>query len=161
AFYGFDDAALAKLGGKDHFVDSAFATAGKPGQPPTSLPLYSQVYALYYNKQQFADAGLQPPTTWEELVSDAQKVTKPAENKWGVVIPGATVNASMHYAFIFSEQNGGSAFDASGKPTFTSQGMLDGVQQYVDLMSRYKVVNPSAAQYTDAGQPAGDFARGN
>ncbi|BCB78808.1 hypothetical protein Pflav_052180 [Phytohabitans flavus] len=61
AFYPFDDAALEKIGGKDHFVSSAFATAGATGQPPTSIPLYSQVYALYYNKKLFADAGLQPP----------------------------------------------------------------------------------------------------
>jgi multiple sugar transport system substrate-binding protein len=161
AFYAFDDAALAKLGGKERFVGSAFATSGKAGEPPTSLPLYSQVYALYYNKKQFADAGLQPPTTWEELVSAAQKLTKPAENKWGVTIPGATVNASMHYSFIFSEQHGGSAFDASGKPTFTSPGMLAGVKQYVDLLNRHKVVNPSAAQFSEAGEAAGEFARGN
>ncbi|GIG87817.1 ABC transporter substrate-binding protein [Plantactinospora endophytica] len=161
AFYKFDDAALTKLGGKDHFVGTAFATSGKPGEPPTSLPLYSQVYALYYNKKQFADAGLQPPTTWEEMVSAAQKLTKPDQNKWGVVIPGATVNASMHFSYIFSEQNGGSAFDASGKPTFTSQGMIDGVRQYVDLMSRDKVVNPSSAQFAEVAQAAGEFARGN
>ncbi|GGK81530.1 ABC transporter substrate-binding protein [Mangrovihabitans endophyticus] len=160
-FYPFDDAALAKIGGKDHFVDSAFATAGAPGKPPTSIPIYSQVYALYYNKKMFSDAGLQPPQTWEDLVSDAQKLTDPAKKKWGVVIPGATVNASMHFSFIFGQQNGGDAFDASGKPTFTTPGMVAGVKQYVDLMSRYHVVNPSAAQYSDSAQAAGDFARGD
>ncbi|GAA4177535.1 sugar ABC transporter substrate-binding protein [Phytohabitans flavus] len=161
AFYPFDDAALEKIGGKDHFVSSAFATAGATGQPPTSIPLYSQVYALYYNKKLFADAGLQPPKTWEELVSAAQKLTNPAQKKWGIVIPGATVNSSMHFSFIFSEQNGGSAFDTSGKPSFTSQGMIDGVRQYVDLLSKYKVVNPSAAQYSETAQAAAEFARGD
>jgi multiple sugar transport system substrate-binding protein len=161
AFYPFDDAALQQIGGKDRFVESAFATAGPPGKPPTSIPLYSQVYALYYNKKLFADAGLRPPATWEELVSAAQKLTKPAEKKYGIVIPGGTVNASMHFAFIFSEQHGGSAFDKDGKPTFTSQGMIDGVKQYVDLLSKYHVVNPSAAQYTDTTQSANDFTHGN
>lgn len=160
-FYGFDDAALSKIGGKDHFVASAFATAGAPGKPPTSIPLYSQVYALYYNKKSFADAGLQPPKTWEELVDAAKKLTNPAQKKWGIVIPGATVNASMHFSFIFGQQNGGDAFDGSGKPTFTNDGMVKGVKQYVDLMARDKVVNPSAAQYSDATQAAGDFARGD
>jgi multiple sugar transport system substrate-binding protein len=161
AFYGFDDAALQKIGGKDRFVESAFASAGPAGNPPTSIPLYSQVYALYYNKKQFADAGLQPPATWEELVSAAKKLTDPAAKRYGIVIPGATVNVSMHFSYIFSEQHGGSAFDAAGKPTFTSPGMVKGVKQYVDLLSQEKVVNPSAAQYTDSAQAAGDFARGN
>ncbi|GAA0398169.1 sugar ABC transporter substrate-binding protein [Acrocarpospora corrugata] len=161
AFYPFDDAALQKIGGKDRFVASAFASAGPAGSPPTSIPLYSQVYALYYNKKLFADAGLQPPATWEELVSTAQKLTNPAEKKYGVVIPGGTVNVSMHFSYIFSEQHGGAAFDAAGKPTFTSPGMIKGVKQYVDLVSANKVVNPSAAQYTDSAQAAGDFARGD
>ncbi|MFG1710036.1 extracellular solute-binding protein [Nonomuraea sp. M3C6] len=161
AFLPFDDAALQKIGGKDRFVASSFATAGKAGEPPTSIPLYSQVYALYYNKKLFQDAGLKPPTTWEELIAAAQKLTDPAKKKYGIVIPGATVNASMHFAYIFSEQNGGSAFDAAGKPAFTTPGMIAGVKQYVDLLAKYHVVNPSAAQYSDSAQAAGDFARGD
>ncbi|GIH16572.1 ABC transporter substrate-binding protein [Rugosimonospora africana] len=160
AFYAFDDAAFQKIGGKDRFVASALATAGVAGHPPTSIPLYSQVYALYYNKKLFADAGLQPPATWEDLVSDAQKLTDPAQKRYGIVIPGATVNSSMHFSFIFGQQHGGSPFDKDGKPTFTSQGVIDGVKQYVDLLSRYHVVNPSDAQYTDASQSAGEFAHG-
>ena len=76
------------------------------------------------------------------------------------MIPGGTVNSSMHMAFIFGAQNGGAAFDSHGKPTFTSAGMVKGVQQYVDLVSKYHVVNPSAAQYTDSTQVTNDFATG-
>jgi multiple sugar transport system substrate-binding protein len=161
AFFPFDSKALDTLGGKDRFVPSSFATAGAEGEDPTSVPLYSQVYALYYNKKSFADAGLTPPTTWEDMVSDAQKLTDPANNKYGLVIPGGTVNASMHMSFILGAQNGVSPFTKDGKPDFTSQGMVDGVTRYVDLLTKDKVVNPSAAQYSDATQAAGDFARGD
>jgi multiple sugar transport system substrate-binding protein len=161
AFYAFDSKALDTLGGKDRFVPSSFATAGAPGEDPTSIPLYSQVYALYYNKKTFADAGLTPPTTWEDMVTDAQKLTDPANNKYGLVVPAGTVNASMHFSFIFGAQDGVSPFTKAGKPDFTSQGMIDGVTRYVDLMSKDKVVNPSAAQYTDTTQAASDFASGS
>jgi multiple sugar transport system substrate-binding protein len=161
AFYGWDSKALAKIGGKDRFVPSSFATAGAPGQDPTSIPLYSQTYGLFYNKQLFDDAGLKPPTTWEELVSDAKALTKPDEGKWGLAVPAGTVNVSMHLSYIFGAQNGGSAFDSSGKPTFTSKGMVEGVQQYVDLLSKDHVINPSDVQYTDGTQAAGAFAKGN
>ena len=161
AFYEFDDEALQALGGKDRFVDAAFATTAKEGEIGTSVPLYSQVYALYYNKEMLADAGIEPPATWEELVSAAKTLTKPDSNQYGVVFPGGTVNSSMHVSFILSEQNGGSAFDDDGNPTFTSQGMVDGVKQYVDLLSEHHVMNPIVAEYTDAGQAAGDFARGD
>jgi|SRR5665647_3666611 len=147
AFYPFDDKALQTLGGKDRFVASALATAGAAGQVPTSIPLYSQVYGLYYNKKLFADAGIKPPTTWEELISAAKALTKPDQHKYGISIPGGTVNLSMHFSFIFGAQNGGSPFDKAGNPTFTSPGMVKGVKQYVDLLSKYHVVNPSDAQY--------------
>jgi len=161
AFYAFDDEGFDAIGGKDRFIESALATGGAEGQDPTSIPLYSQVYGLYYNKQMFADKGIEPPTTWEELVAAAQAFTDPAANKYGIVIPGGTVNASMHFSYIFAAQNGASPFDKDGNPDFTNDGMVAGVKQYVDLLSEYHVVNPSAAQYTESTQSAGDFARGD
>jgi len=161
AWYPYDDAALEAIGGADKFVESAFATAGPPGQTPQSLPLYSQVYALYYNKAMFQDAGLEPPTTWEELVSDAKVLTKPDQDQWGITMPAGTVNVSMHMAFITTSQNGGSPFDAAGNPDFTNDAMVAGVKRYVDLMGTDKVMNPSDAQYTDGGGPSTtDFASG-
>jgi len=160
AFMPFDDEALKTLGGEDHFVDSAFGTAGPPGSPVTSIPLYSQVYALFYNKQMFADAGLEPPATWEDLVSVAQTLTDPAAGTWGISVPAGTVNNNMHMSFIFTEQNGGSPFDDEGNPTFTTDEMVTGVKQYVDLMSEYGVTPPGTVEYTSGTQSAQDFATG-
>jgi multiple sugar transport system substrate-binding protein len=39
------------------------------------LPLLVDDRSLVYNQKIFADAGLTPPTTWDELKSDAQKLT--------------------------------------------------------------------------------------
>ncbi len=161
AWYPFDDAAFEAIGGKDKFVASALGTAGPAGKPPTSVPLYSQVYALYYNKQMFADAGLQPPTTWEEMVAAAKVLTKPDQGIWGITMPAGTVNVSMHLAYITTSQNGGSPFTADGSPDFVNDAMIKGIQRYVDLMGVDKVMNPSDAQYTDGGGPANtDFATG-
>jgi multiple sugar transport system substrate-binding protein len=161
AWYPFDDAAMEKIGGKDKFVESAFATAGPSGKTPQSLPLYSQVYALYYNKKLFADAGLKPPTTWEEMVTAAKALTKPDHSQWGITMPAGTVNVSMHLAFITTSQNGGSPFNDAGKPDFTNDAMVKGIKRYVDLMGADGVMNPSNAQYTDGGGPSTtDFATG-
>ncbi|GMA88205.1 hypothetical protein GCM10025868_34550 [Angustibacter aerolatus] len=67
AFTQFDDATLAKVGGKDRFLAGSLSATGAPGKPPTALPIYSLAYGLYYNKKYFAEAGIEkPPTTWEE-----------------------------------------------------------------------------------------------
>src|ERR1035437_7494739 len=159
-FMPFDDNALAAIGGKDKFVQTSFATGGAAGKPPTSVPLYGLVYGLYYNKKMFADAGLQPPTTWQELQAAAKKLTVPAKNQHGMVLEGASYTESVHFAFIFGRQNGGQPFDAAGKATFTSDGMIAGVKQYVDLMGKDKVVNPSNVQYKNGPEAPGDFAKG-
>ena len=69
ALLPWDAKNFEKIGGKDRFVDAALASTGVKGQDPAAIPLYSMSYALYYNKQMFADAGItEPPATWDEQV---------------------------------------------------------------------------------------------
>lgn len=158
AFLPFDDAALKAVGGKEKFVTQAFAVGGKPGQPVTSLPLYGLAYAVYYNKKMFADAGVQAPTTWEDFVATAKKLTKGGVYGFGVA--GSSYFVNSHFAFMFSAQNGGNWFDSSDKPSFTTSENVKGVKRYLDLMQTDKVVNPSDAQYDDPSKLAADFAAG-
>jgi len=160
AFMPFDAKALTAVGGQDKFVTTAFASGGAAGKPVTSVPLYGLVYGLYYNKKMFADAGLQPPKTWQELQAAAKKLTIPAKKQFGMVIEGGSYTESVHFAFIFGRQNGGQPFDGAGKPNFTSPGMVDGVKRYVDLIGKDKVVNPSNVQYKNGPEAPGDFAKG-
>jgi multiple sugar transport system substrate-binding protein len=41
-----------------------------------SFPVGSNDLALFYNIKDFTNAGLTPPTTWEQLVTDARTLTK-------------------------------------------------------------------------------------
>ena len=160
AFLPFGDSEFQAIGGKDKFVEAALKTGGAEGQPPTSVPYLGLAYGLYYNKKMFADAGLQPPTTWEELVTDAQKLTDPAKHVYGMAMEGGSYTEGVHFAYIFGEQHGADPFTADGKPDFTSPGIVAGVKQYVDLMGANKVVNPSSAQYKNGPEAPGDFAQG-
>ncbi|MEV8375003.1 sugar ABC transporter substrate-binding protein [Kribbella sp. NPDC056861] len=158
AFLPFDGAAMDAIGGKDKFVPTALATGGKEGTDPTSVPLYGLAYGLYYNKAMFAAAGLQPPKTWEEMVSAAQKLTDPAKKTWGMALAAGSYTENVHFAFINGAQNGADWFDKDGKPTFTSDGNVQGVLRYLDLMQKDKVANPSNAQYDNGTKSVNDFA---
>ncbi len=160
AFMPFSAKEFDSIGGKDKFVEAAVKTGGAEGKDPTSVPYLGLVYGLYYNKKMFADAGLKPPTTWEELVSSAQKLTDPDKGTYGMAMEGGSYTEGVHFAFIFGKQHGADPFDSEGKPDFTSDGMVAGVKQYVDLMGENKVVNPSAAQYKNGPEAPGDFAKG-
>lgn len=160
AFLPFDSAAMTAIGGADKFVKTALDTGGAKGTDPTSVPLYGLAYGMYYNKAMFAAAGLQPPTTWEDMVSDAKKLTDPAKDQYGFALAAGSYTENNHFAFINAAQNGADLFDPSGKPTFTSDGVVNGILRYLDLMQADKVVNPSNAQYDNGTKAVADFANG-
>ncbi|MFE2881374.1 ABC transporter substrate-binding protein [Streptomyces graminifolii] len=158
AFLPWNTANFAKIGGKDRFVDSALGSTGATGKDPAAVPLYSMAYALYYNKQIFADAGIsQPPATWDELVADGKKIQ--AKGKQVIGAEGANVSENIHHAFVFAKQHGAEFFTADGKPDFTSDGVVAAVKQYVDLMAKDKVIPVGNAEYAQ-NQSVSDFAKG-
>ncbi|MGW1262512.1 ABC transporter substrate-binding protein [Streptomyces drozdowiczii] len=146
------------IGGRDRFVDSAVASAGAEGKDPAAVPLYSLAYALYYNKKSFAEAGIEkPPATWDELVADGKKLSK--DGKWGLGAEGSNLSNNIHQTFVLGQQHGADFFDADGKPTFTSDGAVAAVKQYIDFMAKDKIIAPGNAEYAQ-NQSLTDFAKG-
>ncbi|WP_217130862.1 sugar ABC transporter substrate-binding protein [Streptomyces sp. AC558_RSS880] len=147
-----------KIGGRDRFVDSALGSTGVEGQDPAAVPLYSMAYALYYNKQMFADAGIDgPPATWDELVAAGKKLS--GDGKWGLGMEGSNPSENIHHAFVFAKQHGADFFTADGEADFTNDGAVAAVKQYVDLMAKDKVIAPGNAEYAQ-NQSVSDFAKG-
>ncbi|MFF3737178.1 ABC transporter substrate-binding protein [Streptomyces sp. NPDC002566] len=158
ALLPWDAKNFAKIGGKDRFVDSALGSTGAQGQDPAAVPLYSMSYALYYNKEIFADAGIsKPPATWAELVADGKKIQ--AKGKSALGAEGSNPSENVHHVFVFARQHGADFFTADGKPDFTSDNVVAAVKQYVDLMAKDKVIPTGNAEYAQ-NQSVSDFAQG-
>jgi multiple sugar transport system substrate-binding protein len=159
AFLPFDDATLNAIGGKSRFLVGSMSATGAAGQPPVAVPLYSLAYGLYYNKTQFAAAGIStPPKTWDEFVADAKKLTTP--NHWALSLEAGSITENIHTAFTLSQQHGGSFFDPAGKATFNTPQNVAAIKQYIDFMQSDKIVNPSDAQYSNGTEALKDFATG-
>ncbi|MEV0040418.1 extracellular solute-binding protein [Streptomyces sp. NPDC056909] len=158
ALLPWDQKNFDAIGGRDRFVDSAVASAGAEGQDPAAVPLYSLSYALYYNKKMFADAGItQPPATWDQLVADGKKISK--DGKWALGAEGGNLSNNIHQVFVLGKQHGVDFFDKAGKPTFTSDGAVAAVKQYVDFMAKDKIIAPGNAEYAQ-NQSLQDFSKG-
>jgi ABC-type glycerol-3-phosphate transport system substrate-binding protein len=75
-------------------------------------------YVLFYNKSDFAKAGItSPPTTWTQLEADAIKLSDPAKHHYGIYIPFGT-NEWISYdweSVLWS--NGGQFTNAAGTKT--------------------------------------------
>jgi len=61
-----------------------------------SLPFEMEPVALWYNKTILEEAGVEVPTTWDELVAAAQALT--TEDRYGILIPTA---GDYYQNFVF------------------------------------------------------------
>ncbi|MGP5079013.1 MULTISPECIES: ABC transporter substrate-binding protein [Brachybacterium] len=154
------DEQFEALGGRDRYVPAALATGGAEGTDPTSIPLYGLAYGMYYNVQMFEDAGIEPPTTWEEMVEAAKALTDEDEGVYGMSLAAGSYTENNHFAFINATQNGAALNTEDGKPSFTEDGVVDGILRYLDLMQEHKVVNPSNAQFDNGTKSVTAFANG-
>lgn len=161
AFVEFDGKNMSAVGGKDKFLATSMSSTGAPGKTPTSVPIYGLSYGLFYNKKQFAKAGItKPPATWNDFVADAKKLTLPGGKQYGLTLAGASYTENAHFAFMFGKQQGGNYFDSSGKATFSTPQNVKGVEQYVDLIAKDKVATPASAEHTTTQDAIGDFTSG-
>jgi multiple sugar transport system substrate-binding protein len=159
AFVPFTSSVMNQIGGSSRFLAGSLSATGAPGKPPTAVPLYSLAYGLYYNKAQFAAAGISgPPTTWPQFVADAKKLTK--NGHWGLTLEAGQIPENVHLAFELSQQQGGSFYNSAGKPTFDTPQNVAAVKQMIDFMQTDKIANTSDAQYSKGTEALTDYATG-
>jgi sn-glycerol 3-phosphate transport system substrate-binding protein len=123
----------------------AFMENSQTGGKTWGIPFQRSTIVLYYNKEMFKDAGLdptRPPATWKEMAEYAQKLTKrDASGKvtqWGVQIP-----ASGFPYWLFqglTTENDVQLMNAAGTETYYDKpAVIEALQYWMDLTSRYKV----------------------
>ncbi len=82
-----------------------------------SIPYLAAVQALYYRKDMFQAAGLdpdKPPQNWDEFYADAQKITDQPKGIWGFEF-GTDSDASAYWWINFLWQAGGEVVKKNDK----------------------------------------------
>lgn len=150
---------IAKDGGKQYLDDfyPAFMANSQTGGKTYSLPFQRSTIVLYYNKEMFKQAGLdpnKPPQTWDELREYAKKLTK--DGKWGLEIPVTGFAYWMMQTFAL--QNGKNLMTEDGKKVmFHTPENIEGLQYWVDLAKKEKVIPEGATEW---GTVPSDFLEG-
>ena len=131
------------------------------------VPWFGGVRGVWYRKDQFKAAGItSTPTTWPELVADAQKLMAKYPGTYGLGAPSNYTNAIV--SFIWGA-GGQVATYSNGKWTaeLTSPQSEAGIKFYSDLMLANKVSPPKYIGQTELGNPGAtsggsneDFALG-
>ena len=109
------------------------------------IPFQRSTIVMYYNKEMFKEAGLdpnKPPATWNETTQYAQKLTKrDASGKvtqWGVQIPSSGFPYWLFQGLAI--ENGSNLANQAGTEVYYDRPEVIGALQYwVDLVNKYKV----------------------
>ena len=117
-------------------------TAGKTW----GIPFQRSTIVMYYNKDAFRDAGLdpeKPPATWDELVSMGKKLVKKDASgnveRWGAMIPSTGYPYWMFGALTM--QNGQVLMNDSGNETyFDSPAVIDALAYWNALGAEHGVM---------------------
>ncbi len=119
--------------------------------------------AMFYNKELFKQAGLDPekaPKTWDEMMNAAKKVAALKKDKdgnqiYGIALPNAKVSHSGSVAMGVIYTYGGQFIDRKGKVVFDNQGTKDALKFFKDMVD--SGVMPSGMEIKDV---RGLFASG-
>lgn len=76
---------VEEWGEQDAYYPTSWETTQVDGKT-YGIPHVADDYALYYNKDVFEAAGVQPPTTWDEMEATAATLAK--EVKYGLAVSG-------------------------------------------------------------------------
>jgi sn-glycerol 3-phosphate transport system substrate-binding protein len=123
----------------------AFMENSQTGGKTWGIPFQRSTIVLYYNKEMFKEAGLdpnKPPETWTQMREYAQKLTKRDASgrvtQWGVQIPSSGFPYWLFQGLAI--ENGAQLMNAAGTQTYYDKPEVIGALQYwLDLINKYKV----------------------
>jgi sn-glycerol 3-phosphate transport system substrate-binding protein len=122
-----------------------FMENSQTGGKTWGIPFQRSTIVMYYNKDLFKEAGLdpnKPPATWNEMTQAAQKLTKrDASGKvtqWGVQIPSSGFPYWLFQGLAV--ENGVNLMNAAGTEVYYDKPeVIAALQYWVDLDNKNKV----------------------
>ncbi|MCL6593599.1 MAG: extracellular solute-binding protein, partial [Alicyclobacillus sp.] len=121
----------------------------------TGVPIVTEEEVLYYRKDLFQKAGLQPPKTIDELVADAKKLNDPQHGVYGFVARGKRADAvTQESSFLYSY---GGDWTKDGKAAVNTPEAIQAFTTYGTLLKDY---GPPGVLNMSWPQAAAIFAQG-
>ena len=131
----------------------AFMENSQTGGKTYGIPFQRSTPVLYWNKEAFKAAGLDPekgPATWEEMVEFGKKLIKTDASgnvtQWGVRIPSSGFPYWLFQGLAI--ENGVTLANADGNKTnFDDPKVVEALQYLVDLSTKDKVMAPGIIEW--------------
>ncbi|WPZ34546.1 ABC transporter substrate-binding protein [Thalassobaculum sp. OXR-137] len=131
----------------------AFMDNSMTGGKTYGIPFQRSTPVLYWNKEAFKAAGLDPntpPKTWEEQIEFGKKLTKRDANgnvtQWGVRIPSSGFPYWL-FQGLTTQNDVILANDAGNKTNFDDPKVVEALQYLVDLSAKHGVMQPGIIEW--------------
>lgn len=129
-----------------------------------SVPFQRSTAVLYYNKDAFKEAGLDPekyPTTWQDMVAAGKAVLKKDSGghvqRWGVGIPGNVGSAQWLFGALAAENSARLVNETGTETTLVDPKVVEALQFWVDLSKKEGIHPPGIFEW---GTAPADFLAG-
>src|SRR5262245_26674531 len=131
----------------------AFMLNSQTGGKTWGIPFQRSTIVLYWNKDAFKEAGLdpeRPPGTWTDMLEFAKKLTKrdAAGNvtQWGLQIPSSGFPYWLFQGF--TTQNDVLLMNDAGTQTYYDKpAVIEAVQYWADLGQKHKVMQAGIIEW--------------
>jgi sn-glycerol 3-phosphate transport system substrate-binding protein len=131
----------------------AFMLNSRTGGKTWGIPFQRSTIVLYWNKELFKEAGLdpgKPPATWAEQVEYAKKLTKRDASgnvtQWGIQVPSSGFPYWLFQGF--TTQNDVLLMNEAGTETYYDKpAVVEALQYWVDLSQKHKAMAPGVIEW--------------
>ena len=131
----------------------SFMENSQTGGKTYGIPFQRSTPVLYWNKEAFAEAGLDPdvaPATWDEMVEFGKKLTKKDASgnvsQWGVRIPSAGFPYWLFQGL--STPAGAILANSDGNKTnFNDPKVVEALEYLVALSAKHGVMQPGSIEW--------------
>ncbi len=111
------------------------------------VPWLNDIGHMFYRKDLLDGMGAKAPVLWTDLVQISQKLMGPNMIGYSACFFQDQQLMCNYYEYLYS--NNGVFLDPTGKkPMFTSKESIEAVQLMVDLVNKYKVMQPGVTTMT-------------
>lgn len=120
--------------GEDAFYDGVLRVVRtEDGTGYTGVPVSAWLQGIWYRKSVLANAGIEEPKNWAQLLDAARRLTHALDKKYGIALPTAESVMSEQTFSQFALSNNANVFNAEGNVTVNSPEMLASLNYYREL----------------------------
>ncbi|NOU67017.1 extracellular solute-binding protein [Paenibacillus sp. LMG 31461] len=108
-----------------------------PDKKLYQIPSTMYLDVFWYRSDLIKNAGLKPPTTWNDFFTDAEKLTDASKNQFGYTIRGGSGSINQLTTVMYAYSGVEHYFNDKGKATVNDPKNVEFLKKYVGMYKKF------------------------